>query len=315
MNHNLKIKLRDLSHKSEAFSTLYHIASGIKTRRRQSMSDEEYLKRKYKENTGKDLNLDNPQTFNEKIQWLKLYNHDPLYTTLVDKYAVKQYVAEKIGAEHVIPVVGGPWYDANDIDFEELPEQFVLKCNHDCGSVVICIDKTKLDIPAARKKLNSALKRNYFYVGREWPYKNVKPCIFAEQYMVDESGYELKDYKFFCFNGEPKCLFIITGRFSGDMRLDWFDSDFCFMPFERGYPNSNVKHSVPSCFEDMKSLASELSRGIPFVRCDFYSVRGKIYFGEYTFSPGGGMEEFKPAEWDKKLGDWIDLSLVKTDSK
>ena len=307
MNHKLKMKLRALSHESKAFSKLYRMASGIKTRRKQNMSDEEFIKQKYKENTGKELNLDNPQTFNEKLQWLKLYNHDPLYTTLVDKYAVKQYVADKIGAEHVIPVVGGPWKSAEDIDFDALPEQFVLKCNHDCGSVVICTDKTKLNIPAVRAKLNKALKHNYYYDGREWPYKNVKPCIFAEKYMVDESGYELKDYKFFCFNGEPKCLFIITGRFSGDMRLDWFDSAFVRMPFERGYPNSNRQFQKPERFEEMKKLAENLTTSIPFVRCDFYYAQNTVYFGEFTFFPGGGMEEFKPPEWDKTFGDCITL--------
>ena len=314
MNRQIKLKLRDLSHQSALFSRIYHSASRIKTNSRAGMPDEEFLKQKYLENTGKELNLDNPQTFNEKIQWLKLHDRNPLYTTLVDKYAVKQYVADKIGPEHVIPVIGGPWNDANEIDFKALPEQFVLKCNHDCGSVVICTDKTKLDLFAVREKLNKALKRNYYYVGREWPYKNVKPCIFAEQYLVDESGYELKDYKFFCFSGEPKCMFIATDRMKSDeeTKFDFFDINFNHLPITNGHPNSVTKLVRPHRFEEMKTLAAILSQGIPHVRIDFYESGDRAIFGEMTFYHWGGCMPFDPPEWDNKLGNWINLSLVKT---
>ena len=224
---------------------------------------------------------------------------------------MKKYVSELVGAEYVIPIVGGPWFNPEDIDFDILPRQFVLKCNHDCGSVIICEDKNTFDFAAAKRKLGMAIKQNYYLEGREWPYKNVEPCIFAEQFMVDESGKELKDYKWICFNGIPKSLFIITGRYSGDMRLDWFDDKFKKLPFERGYPNSNITYGKPKAFEEMKELAQRLSQGIPFVRVDFYNVNGHLYVGEFTFFPGGGVEVFKPKEWDSIFGSWLDLSTVK----
>lgn len=311
MNYSTKTQLRELYHKSKTFSVIYRMASDIKTRHYMNMPDEEFIKRKFKENTGKELNLEYPQTFNEKIQWLKLYNHDPLYTTLVDKYAVKQYVANKIGNEHVIPVVGGPWRSANEIVFSKLPDQFVLKCNHDCGSIVICTDKTKLKTQAVKAKLNSALKKNYYYVGREWPYKNVRPCIFAEKYMVDESGYELKDYKFFCFNGEPKCMFIASDRMDNteETKFDFFDMDFVHLPFTNGHPNATVCPNKPVFFDEMKQAAKMLSKGIPHVRVDFYEDTSNFYFGEMTFYHWGGCMPFQPLEWDRKLGDWIQLPI------
>ena len=237
MRHNLKLKLRELSHKSETLSKVYRWASGVKTSHYSSMSDEEFLRRKFKENTGEELDLVNPKTFNMKLQWLKLHDHNPLYTTLVDKYAVKQYVADRIGEEHVIPVVGGPWESADEIDFDTLPENFVLKCNHDCGSVVICTDRSELDVAAVRKKLNRALNHNYYYVGREWPYKNVKPCIFAERYMVDESGVELKDYKFFCFGGEAKTIQVDYDRFC-DHKRNLYSTTWDYLGYTSLYPTN-----------------------------------------------------------------------------
>ena len=310
MNHSLKMKLRELSHRSKAFSAIYHKASGVKVDLRQDMSDEEFLRRKFKENTGEELDLDNPQTFNMKLQWLKLHDHNPLYTSLVDKYAVKAYVAERIGKEHVIPVVGGPWESADDIDFDALPEKFVLKCNHDCGSVVICTDKAKLNYAEVRRRLTKCLRVNYYNKGREWPYKNVKPCIFAEKYMVDESGVELKDYKFFCFGGEPKMMFIAGDRMNTDeeTKFDFFDMGFNHLPFTNGHPNADILPRRPESFDYMKELASRLSVGIPQVRVDFYEVLDNVFFGEMTFYHWGGMMPFDPPEWDYTLGSWIDLS-------
>ena len=175
------------------------------------LPDETILKIKFKDRIGKELNLKKPKTFNEKLQWLKLYDRNPAYTKLVDKYEVRKHIAKTIGQEYLIPLLG-VWDTFEDINFSKLPNQFVLKCTHDSGGLIICTDKNRLDIDAARKKINKCLKRNYYYPGREWPYKNVKPRIICEKYMVDESGTELKDYKFMCFNGEVKCIFVCLNR-------------------------------------------------------------------------------------------------------
>lgn len=257
------------------------------------LSDKAYLKLKFKASLGKKLNLKNPQTFNEKLQWLKLNDRKPEYTTMVDKYEGKKYVADIIGEEHIIPTLG-VWDKFDDIDFDSLPNEFVLKCTHDSGGLVIVKDKASFDKEAARKKINKCLKRNYYWHGREGPYKNVKPKIIAEEYMVDESGYELKDYKIFCFSGEPKVMFIATDRSNPneETKFDFFDMDFKHLPFTNGHPNSNRPIQCPKSFEQMKELASKLSKGIPQVRVDFYDINGKIYFGELTLFHWGGNDAF-----------------------
>lgn len=252
------------------------------------------------------LNLKHPKTFNEKLQWIKLYDRNPLYTTLVDKYKVKQYVADKIGSEYVIPVLGA-WDDVESIEWDMLPNRFVIKCSHDCGSVIICKDKITFDIEGAKKKLSKSMKRNYYWQSREWPYKNVVPKIFAEAYMEDQFG-ELRDYKWYCFNGEPKVFFIASDRLKKEeTKVDFFDTDFNHLPFIKSRPNSKEQLKKPAGFEKMKELASKLSEGIPEVRVDFYDVDGQVYFGEYTFFSGGGMGPFTPNEWDYTLGQWITL--------
>ena len=252
------------------------------------------------------LNLRHPRAFNEKLQWIKLYDHNPLYTTLVDKYRVKQYVEEKIGHEHVIPLLG-VWDRVEEIDWETLPDQFVLKVNHDCGGQIICKDKSQLDIPKAIEKLKESFGKNYYYEGREWPYKNVKPKVFAEAYMEDEFG-ELRDYKFFCFDGVVKAMFVATERNGGgEVKFDFFDENYNHLPFTQGHPNAEVLPIKPKGFDTMKQLAAELSRGIPEVRVDFYDVNGHVYFGEFTFFHFGGIVEFHPVEWDYKFGSWIHL--------
>lgn len=252
------------------------------------------------------LNLHNPQTFNAKLQWMKLYDHNPLYTTLVDKYKVKDYVANLIGKEYVIPVLGR-WDSVDDINWDSLPEQFVIKCSHDCGGHVICRDKSSLDIENAKSKIRKALKRNYYFDGREWPYKNVVPTIFAEQYMEDEFG-ELRDYKFFCFNGQVKAMFIATDRSKApEPFFDFFDMDFNHLPFTQGHPNAPHTPDKPKRFEEMKELAAKLSLGIPQVRVDFYEVNGHVYFGEFTFFHFDGTVKFNPLEWDYTFGSWIKL--------
>lgn len=271
------------------------------------MSDERFLKKEYYLAMGKTLNLNTPKTFNEKLQWLKLYNREPQYTMMVDKYAVKQYVANKIGSQYIIPTLG-VWNHFDEIDFDELPNQFVLKCTHDSGGIVICKDKLKLDKRAAKQKLEYYLKRKYYYVHREWPYKNVKPRIIAEKYMSNDNGEDLNDYKLMCFNGQVKATFVCSDRFSEDgLKVTFYDTNWKRMPFERHYPASKTDIARPNTYDEMLILAEKLAFQIPFVRVDFYEVHGRVYFGELTFFPGSGYEEFTPEEWDKKLGDWINL--------
>lgn len=271
------------------------------------ISDRKYLELLFPLETGYKLDLDNPQTFNEKLQWLKLYNRKPEYSQMVDKVEAKKYVANIIGEEHIIPTLAV--YDRlEDIDFEALPNQFVLKCTHDSGGIVVCRDKSNLNREEALRKLSQGLKKNYFYQNREWPYKNVKPRIIAERYMEDESG-ELKDYKYFCFNGEPKAMFIASDRFNKteETKFDFFDMDFNHLPFTNGHPNATKPVEMPKGFEEMKKLAAKLSIGIPHVRVDFYDVDGKVYFGEMTFFHWSGLVPFEPFEWDLKFGKWIIL--------
>lgn len=268
--------------------------------------DKLYLQMLFRLRMGKKLNLKDPQTFNEKLQWLKLNDRNPEYTIMVDKIEAKKWVAKRIGENHIIPTLG-VWDKAEDIDFNMLPNQFVLKTNHDSGGVVICNDKSKLDIKSVKTKLNKSLKTNYYISKREWPYKNVERKIFAEKFMVDESGYELKDYKLFCFNGEVKCLFIATDRDNKkeETKFDFYDADFNHLPFTNGHPNATRIINKPKGFEQMKELACILSKGIPHLRVDFYDINGNIFFGELTFSHWSGMVPFTPEEWDFKLGEWI----------
>lgn len=272
------------------------------------MSDEMYLKIKYKLLIGKYLNLENPITYNEKLQWLKLNDRNPLYTKLADKYEVRQYIKEKIGEEHLIPLLGV--YDTFDeIDFDSLPNEFVLKTTHDSGGVVICRDKNKFNVDEAKKKLNKSLNRNYYNSGREWQYKDIKPRIICEKYMVDESNVELKDYKFFCFHGEVKALYIATER-AIKPKFDFFDINFNHMPFRQGYDNSSKIICKPKAFDEMIELSRKLSEDFPHIRIDLYDINGKIYFGEFTFHHMSGLSKFEPEEFDKLFGSWIDLRKV-----
>lgn len=282
-----------------AFAILKRIAFLIK-------DDVRYVKWQYYFSMHKKLNIANPETYNEKLQWLKLHSKHEEYTLLVDKYEVKEYVANLIGKEHVIPTIG-IWDSFDDIDFSKLPNQFVLKCTHDSGGIIICTDKSKLSISKARKKLNKCLRKRFFYENREYPYKNVRPRIIAEEYMVDESGTELKDYKFFCFNGQPKMLFVATDR-PYDTRFDFYDLNFNHLPFKQGHPWATKEIKKPKGFDEMIRLAGLLSKDIPHVRVDFYDVNGKVYFGELTFFHFGGIVPFEPEEWDYKIGEWLDLS-------
>lgn len=270
--------------------------------------DSAYLKILYRCKMGRKLDLKNPLSYTEKLQWLKLYNRNELYTTLVDKYKVREYVKKQIGEEYLIPLVGGPWSKIEEVPFETLPNSFVLKTTHDSGGVVICKDKTLLNLDDAKRKIDYSLGTNFYWRYREWPYKNVKPCIIAEKYMVDESGYELKDYKFFVFNGKVKALFIATDRMSNtDTCFDFFDRDFNHLPIVNGHPNAKHEIEKPDKFEEMINLAEQLGRDFSHVRIDLYNINGKIYFGEYTFFHFSGITPFEPVEWDYKFGKWLSL--------
>lgn len=274
------------------------------------MRDKEYISLMYRANMGEKINLDNPRTFNEKIQWLKLYDRNPEYIKMADKYKVKKYVADIIGEEYIIPTLGV--YDKfDDIDFEKLPNQFVLKCTHDSGGNVICKDKKEFNIDKAKEKINKSMKKNYFYWGREWPYKMVKPRIIAEQYMEDKVDGELRDYKFFCFDGEPKVMFVATDRGKGETKFDFFDLEFNHLDIEQHYPNSKEKIRKPKEFEKMIELSKKISKNLKHARVDFYEVNGNVYFGEITFYHLSGFQPFSPKEWDIIFGNWIDLQSKK----
>ena len=270
--------------------------------------DKLYLQLLYFKHFKHFINFKNPQTFNEKIQWMKLYNRNPQYTKMVDKYEAKKYVAEKIGDEYIIPTLG-VWDSPEEIDFDSLPNQFVLKWNHDSGSIVICKDKSTLDRKAALKKMQKGKKFSGYWYGREWQYKDVKPRIIAEQYMEDDLTKELRDYKFFTFNGEAKVLYISTDRQNPneETKFDFFDMQFNHLDLINGHPNALVSPEKPRNFDEMKRIAEKLSQGMPFLRVDLYEINGRVYFGELTLSHMSGFVPFEPSDWDQKFGEWIIL--------
>lgn len=245
------------------------------------MDDKIFLERAFRYNLGYELDLDNPKTFNEKLQWLKLHDRRPEYTIMVDKYKVRDYIAEKLGEEYLIPLLG-VWDDPDEIDFNALPNQFVLKCNHNSGlGMCICKDKSKLDIKKVKEELRKGLAQDYYLTGREWPYKDVPRKIICEKYMVDESGYELKDYKFYCFNGKVKLVMINSDRMSNERtKADYFDENFSHLDFTWGYENAKVMPQKPKNFENMKELAEKLANGIPQVRVDFYQTPAGIFLAK-----------------------------------
>ena len=274
--------------------------------------DRLYLQLLYYYHFKKFANLNNPVGFNEKIQWLKLYDRNPNYSKMVDKVAVKDYVESIIGKEYIIPTYA-VWENVEEIDFSRLPDQFVIKSNHDSGSIVICKDKNKIDQESVKKIMATSFHNNGYWYGREWPYKNVKPKIFAEKYMEDKNTGELRDYKFFCFDGVVKALFVATDRQkTGDsVKFDFFDVDYNHLDFTNGHPNATSLPEKPHNFELMKELAEKLSQGIPHVRVDLYEVNGRVYFGELTFHHGSGCLPFDPIEWDVIFGSWLRLPEVR----
>lgn len=277
--------------------------SGIK----RLLSDKQYLSIKYRMHFGYWMNWKSPKTFNEKLQWLKIFDRQSRYIPLVDKYEVKKDVSHIIGEDYIIPTYG-VWDTFDDIDFSELPNQFVLKCTHDSGSIIICKDIDNFDKQKAKTILSDALKREYYWDGREWIYKETQPRIIAEEFIQDSNG-ELNDFKFFCFNGIAKLFKIDFDRYT-DHHANYYDRNLSLLPFgEADYPPvPSKKLEIPKNIGEMFSLAEKLAKDIPFVRVDFYNVDGKIYFGEMTFYPAGGMGKFTTAEADELLGSWIDIN-------
>ena len=267
--------------------------------------DSLWLRFLYWQKLHRKLNLKNPRRFTEKLNWLKLHDRNPLYTILVDKYEVKQFVKSVLGEQMVIPSYG-VWDNFDDIDFDKLPNKFVLKCTHDSGRFCICKDRTKFDVQSAKSKLEKSMNNNFFWWTREWPYKNVKPRIIAEKFMEDGNGDVLTDYKFFCFNGEPKMMYI-SKDVSLDPRTDFFDMDWNHLPIRMKDPHADVIPSKPAKFEEMKKIARILSKGIPHVRVDMYVINDQIYFGEMTFFHNSGIFSVTPDEWDFKIGKWLEL--------
>ena len=268
--------------------------------------DKLYIQIYYFAHFKKFCNLKNPKTYNEKLNWLKIHDHNPLYPSIVDKYEAKKYVANIIGEQYIIPTLG-VWASFDEIDFDALPNQFVLKCTHDSEGLVIVKDKTTMNKTAAKEKIEAALRQNFYYIGREWPYKDVKPRIIAEQYMEDHVDGELRDYKFFCFGGEPKAMFVASDRASDHVKFDYFDLDFNHLDIKQKYPHAEKPLRRPVTFDQMIELSKILSKGFPHVRVDFYEVDGHLYFGELTFYHFSGFMPFEPANWDTIFGEWLEL--------
>ncbi len=274
------------------------------------LDDEEFLKMLFEERLGYALDLENPLTYNEKLQWLKLYDREKAYNRLVDKYEVKKYIGRYVGEEYVVPTLG-VWNNFSEIDFDLLPNQFVLKCTHDSGTVIICKNKELLNINKTEKILENALQRNWYWCRREWVYKDVRPRIMAEKYLEDSQDGELRDYKLFCFHGCVKALLIATGRMGiGEAKTDFFDAELNHINMRSGHPNSEVPPHLPINYLKMKEAAENISSKIPHLRVDFYEVNGRVYIGELTFCHQSGMVALEPWEKDLEWGGWIHLDKV-----
>lgn len=267
-----------------------------------------YLKMRYRLLMGKELNLANPRYFNEKLQWLKLHNRNPLHTGLVDKYEVRKFVAKTVGEEYLVPLIG-VWDKFEDIDMDALPNQFVLKCTHDSGGVVICRDKSVFDIEAARRKLNKCLARNYYYPLREWPYRDVKPRVICEKLITTADGGLPNDYKFHCFNGEPDNVMVCLGRASGRPKYYYFDNEWKLLRYNLNgmNPTEDLVLPKPKKLDEMFEISGALARGFPYVRVDLYHENERVYFGELTFYPQGGFDSQLLEETDLLFGSKLEL--------
>lgn len=276
-----------------------------------SLSDEEFLKKVFPKYMGYPLDLENPKTFSEKLQWLKVNYREPIQTVMVDKHEAKNFIAQRVGEQYIIRTLA-VWDSVEDIDFDALPNQFVLKCTHDSGGIVICKDKSSLDREAAKAKLRASLKRDYSKIAREWAYQNVPRRIIAEKYISELGNDDLLDYKMYSFHGEPKLTVVCSDRFSKTgTRMNFYDINWEPMGIHFGhYPPLSTEFPKPATYEEMKRLTAELSKDCPFLRVDFYEIKGRLYIGELTFFPGAGLEQFCPMTKDYELGEWLHLENV-----
>lgn len=271
--------------------------------------DSIYLKFQYKHHFGKNLNLKEPRTFNEKIQWLKLHDRKSDYTKYVDKYEVRNYIKDSIGEEYLIPLLG-VYNNVDEINWEELPNKFVLKCTHGSSCNIICTDKTKLDIKESKKQLNTWMKKNWYWYGREWPYKNAEPKIICEKFLEQKEGEELRDYRLFCFHGQPKMItvdFSITDK--KKTRRNIYDLEWNSIDAEISYPKeTSIDVKKPAQLDKIIELSKILSANFRHARIDFYIIEEKVYFGEITFYHQSGYGKISPPEFDKEMGDWLNIS-------
>lgn len=291
---------------------IYEKLSAKQVAARKALSDEEYIRLRYRENVGGELDLDNPKTLNEKLNWLKLHDIHPEYTTMVDKYAVKKYVADKVGKQYVVPLYG-VWDHFDDIDFDSLPNEFILKVTHDSSGQVICTDKKTFDYDAAKEKLETRLSYNAYEESREYPYRDVPRRIIAEKYIESLGHPDSVEYKLTVMNGEVKFITVCKGKAHDSFEArtnDHYDREGKILPFYAYYKNSEVPVPLPEQTEEMIEISEKLGKGIPYVRIDFYIVDGKVMFGEMTFFTWGGFIQFTPEEWDRKLGDMLELPSV-----
>ena len=273
--------------------------------------DETFLKLMFRLRMNERLDLENPLTFNQKLQWLKLHDRKKIYNVIVDKYEVKNYVSSLIGEKHIVKTYGV--YECfDDIDFSALPQRFVIKCTHDSGGIVVCRNINELDMKKAKEKIKRSLQTNFFWTGREWPYKDIKPRILIEEFLQQDSHNDkigLIDYKFYCFDGKPLFLYISQGLENhSTARIDFLSCNWERMPFSRiDYKHFEILPTKPKAFEEMERLAKILSKGIPFVRVDFYCIKECIYFSELTLYPGSGYTRFCPDEYDYIVGKQLNL--------
>lgn len=278
--------------------------------KQKEMPDEEYLKKMFKYKMGYELDLTNPKTFNEKLNYLKLHNRNPLFTKMVDKHDVKEYVSSIIGKEYIIKELG-VFNNTSEINLENLPNEFAMKTTHGSGGVVVCKDKTKLNWKQIFENFDESLKRNYYFSFREWPYKDIKPRIIIEELMSDGKNDVLPVYKFFCFDGKPVLLQAIKNDKMPNETIDYFDMDWNLLKLTQNFKNSKKPLEKPVTFEEMKEIAAKLSKGFLFIRVDLYLINGRTYFSEFTFYSDAGVEKFHPSDWDLKLGNLIKIPELK----
>jgi len=277
--------------------------NGIRRKYLRVLPDKLYIQLFYFEVYGNFPNLNNPKTFDEKLQWYKLYYRAPLMTTLTDKYEVRRYLEDK-GLSGILNELYGVYNSVDEIDFSNLPERFVIKATHGSNMNIICKNKKSLNWETCRPLMNKWLRRNYYHLGREWAYKNIKPRLVCEKYLENEEFNELIDYKFYCYNNKPEVLFVLTGRFSAEgLKCNAYDMDWNRIYAYKGKPSSDHVIERPDTLKDMIEIARELCQGFPFIRVDLYSIKGKILFGELTFYPDCGVSAFTPDKYNYFFGD------------